>query len=648
MSYLKFDKTQLVNLEYSLNKEIVRSNRAGSYSHTTIVNCNTRKYHGLLVCPIDEIDGEKHVMLSSLDLTVIQHDAEFNLAIHKYPGDVYYPAGHKYIRDFEIGKVALTRYRVGGVVITRESILVEKEEQLILKYTLEEAHSPTTLRFKPFLAFRNIHSLSKANMYANTRVENVANGIKSRLYNGYPALHIQFSKKVEFVPAPDWNYNIEYSEEQARGYDYSEDLFVPGYFEMSIKTGESIYISASLHEAQPASLSKIYAKEVNSREERNNFHSCLKNAAKQFFVKKDKKTEITAGFPWFGTWGRDTFISLPGLTLFTDDEKVFKSVVDTMVDRMKNGLFPNMGSDSNPAFNSVDAPMWFFWALQQYINRHDSAAEMWERYGKTMKAILEAYRTGVSYNIRMHDNGLIWAGEQGHALTWMDAVVGGKPVTPRMGYDVEINALWYNAIRFCLDLAKLGKDTRFINTYKHLPELIEKSFLETFWDEEKGYLADYVDNEHTCWQVRPNQVIAASIDYDLIPNDIKQKVIEVVKNELLTPYGLRTLSPNDEHYEPVYEGDQPTRDKAYHNGTVWPWLLQPFCIAYIKLYKKSGVPLLKRIYEGFEPILTEYGVGSIGEIFDGNPPHKPRGAVSQAWSVAALITIEQLINDYDK
>jgi predicted glycogen debranching enzyme len=648
MSYLKFDKSQLVNLEYSLRKETIRSNRAGSYSSSTIIGCNTRKYHGSLVCPIDEIDGEKHVMLSNLDLTIIQHDAEFNLGIHKFPGEIYHPKGHKYVRDFEVEKVALTRYRVGGVIITKETVLVAKEEQLILKYTLEDAHSPTKLKFMPFLAFRNYHSLSKANMFVNTKSDAVPNGIKNRMYTGYPALFIQFSKKPEFISAPDWHYNIEYSEEQARGYDYSEDLFVPGYFELPIKKGETIYISASLKEAEPNTLAKKFAKELLDRRPRECFKDCLVNAAQQFVVKKDKKTEITAGFPWFGTWGRDTFISLPGLTLAIGDEKTFKAVVDTMVARMKDGLFPNMGSDSNPAFNSVDAPLWFFWSLQQFANCCENALEVWERYSKPMKAILDSYRNGSIFHIKMQDNGLIWAGEQGHALTWMDAVVQGKPVTARMGYDVEINALWYNAIQFSLELARLAKDSKFIGRWKNIISLIETNYVETFWDEEKKYLADFVDGDLKDWSVRPNQIIAAALDYSPISDDIKRSVIEVVKNELLTPRGLRTLSPNDARYEGIYEGNQEKRDGAYHQGTVWPWLLSPFCSAYLKIYKKSGIALMKQIYEGFEPDLIEYGVGSIAEIYDGNPPHQPRGAISQAWSVAALLMMGKMIDDLEK
>jgi predicted glycogen debranching enzyme len=648
MSYLKFDKLQLVNLEYSLKKEFIRSNRAGSYSSSTIIGCNTRKYHGLLVCPIDEIDGEKHVMLSNLDLTVIQHDAEFNLGIHKYPGEIYYPRGHKYVRDFEIEKVPLIRYRVGGVIVSKESVLITNEEQIILKYTLEDAHSPTIFRFKPFLAFRNFHSLSKANMFVNSRVENIPNGIRTRIYNGYPALHIQFSKKVEFLNSPDWNYNIEYAEEQARGYDYSEDLFVPGYFELPMKKGESVYISASLKANSPEKLSKIFTKEISSRIPRDSFKNCLINAAQQFIVKRDKKTEITAGFHWFGTWGRDTFISLPGLTLAINDEKTFKAVIETMVGRMQDGLFPNTGSDTNPAFNSVDAPLWFYWSLQQYAKYNSDPLSIWEKYSKPMKSILEAYRKGIAFNIKMQENGLIWAGESGHAVTWMDAVVNGKPVTPRIGYPVEINALWYNAIQFSLELARLGKDSNFISQWKNIPGLIEKNFIEMFWDESKGYLADYVDLEKKDWSVRPNQIIAASLEYSPISDDIKRSVIEVVKNELLTPRGLRTLSPNDTRYEGIYEGNQEKRDSSYHQGTAWPWLLHSFCLAYLKIYKKTGISFIKEIYNGFEQVMTEYGIGTISEIYDGNPPHQARGAISQAWSVAAVLQIGKMIEDFEK
>jgi len=641
MAYLKFDKTQLINLEYSLSKEYVRSNRAGSYSSTTLIYCNTRKYHGLLVSPVENLDGDRHVLLSSFDETIIERENEFNLGIHKYQGDIYSPRGHKYIRDFLADPIPTLVYRVGGVVMTKESLLVEKEEQLLIKYTINESDVRIRLRFRPFLAFRNMHTLSKANLYANTRIKFIANGVKSRLYDGYPFLHMQFSTKVEFIPAPDWYYGIEYNKELRRGYDYKEDLFVPGYFEMSARKGDVILFSASTTEARPDQLKRKFTLELGKRIPRDSFKNCLINAAQQFIVKKNKKTEIIAGFPWFGSWGRDTFISLPGLTLAIGDTQTCKDVLDTQVLKLKNGLFPNMGSEENPAFNSVDAPLWFFWAVQQYAREVKDFTLVWQDYGKAMKSILNEYRQGTSFGIVMHENGLIYQGHPGKALTWMDAVVNGKPVTPRMGYAVEINALWYNAVQFCLDLAKREKDNRFFKEWESMPVLIRDSFLNTFWDVKKGYLADVVDGNYKDWSVRPNQVIAASLEFSPVDTEIKKAVLNVVERDLLTPRGLRTLSPKNESYRGIYKGTQEQRDLAYHQGTVWPWLLEHFCEGYMNLHKESGIGFLERLINDFEPVMIELGIGTMPEIFDGDPPHRARGAISQAWSVAALLRIIQ-------
>ncbi|MBN2350097.1 MAG: glycogen debranching enzyme family protein [Bacteroidales bacterium] len=647
MSYLKFDKSQLINLEYSLNKEVIRSNRAGSYACTTIIVCNTRKYHGSLVVPVENFDGEQHVLLSTLDVSIIQNGQDFNLGIHKYQGDLYIPKGHKYVRDFEINSIPKLVYRVGGVVLTRESILVEKEEQILIKYTFVEADKTVKLRFTPFLAFRNIHSLSKVNMHANTKVKRIKNGVKSRLYDGYPYLNMQFSKTCEFIQMPDWYYNIEYLEEQKRGYDFKEDLFVPGYFEMSAKKGESIIFSASTREANPEALKRKFSLEHGKRVSKDNFRNCLINAAEQFFNKKGKKVEIIAGFPWFGSWGRDTFISLPGLSLSLGNTKLCKEVIDSMVAKLKNGLFPNMDNE-DPAYNTVDASLWFFWALQQYTKAIHSDVSIWTQYNKAIKEILNAYRKGTMFGIKMDANGLMYAGEPGRALTWMDAVVNGKPVTQRKGYPVEINALWYNAVVFSLDLAKQAGDNSFISKWKNLPPLIKDSFIKTFWDEKKGYLADVVDGDFKDWSLRPNQIIALSVDNSPVDDEIYEKVLRVVDCELLTPRGLRTLSPKNEHYIGVYEGNQEKRDSAYHQGTVWPWLIEHFCRAYIKKYKSSGVPFLKKIVADFEPVVNEHGLGTISEIYDGDPPHHPRGAISQAWSVAALLNVLKLIDDYSE
>jgi predicted glycogen debranching enzyme len=594
---------------------------------------------------MEHLDGDKHVLLSSLDVTIVHKHEEFNLGIHKYQGDLYHPRGHKYVQDFKIDTIPQTFYRVGSIRILRESVLVEKEQQILIRYTILEAEGSVKLKFTPFLAFRNIHHLSKANLHANTKVRHIENGIKTKLYDGYPYLHLQFSKSIEFVQVPDWNYNIEYLEEQNRGYDFKEDLFVPGFFETTVKKGESVIFSASTQLNKAASIKRKFASEADKRIPRTNYKNCLLHSAEQFIVKKQKKTEVIAGYPWFGTWGRDTFIALPGLTLTYGDTKTFLAIVDTMITKLKNGLFPNMGSDDDPAFNSVDAPLWFFWALQQYYEEQKPLKPLWEKYGGKMKSILSYYQKGTMHNIHMLDNGLIYAGENGKALTWMDAVVNGKPVTSRKGCPVEINALWYNAICFSLELAKEVNDNTFINKWKKWPGIIKESFHQAFWNETKGYLADYFDGDYKDWSIRPNQIIAVALKHSPVDNEIRNEVVETVRRYLLTPRGLRTLAPQNINYKGIYEGGQEQRDLAYHQGTVWPWLIEHYCEAYLSLHKKSGLAHIKKIIDDFEPVINEHGIGTVSEIYNGDPPHAPRGSISQAWSVAAILRI---INKVEK
>ncbi len=648
MSYIKFDKKQLINLEYSLTKELIRSNRAGGYSSKTIIGCNSRKYHGLLVVPQPKLDDNNHVLLSNFDETVIQHDTEFNLSIHKFPGGIYSPKGHKYITDFGMDPVPHTIYRVGGVILKREMVFSSSEDRIFINYTLVDAHSPTRLKFRPFLAFRNVHRLSKANVDVNKKYEEIPNGIRMSLYPGYSYLHMQFSKAPEYTHVPDWYYNIEYQKEMDRGYEYQEDLMVPGFFEVDIEKGETITFSAGTSEINPASIKKRYNSEIKSRIPRSNFENCLVNAAQQFIVRRGNRTEIIAGFPWFGRWARDTFIALPGLTLPLHDLKTFRSVVDTMLKDLKTPLFPNMGQLEGSIFNSVDASLWFFWALQQYVQATGHSEEIWKAYGKKMKMILDGYRKGCDFNIAMRDDGLIYAGEAGKALTWMDAVVNGNPVTPRIGLPVEVNALWYNAIMFSLELANQAHDTRFIHDWKDIGDKIPESFVNTFWDPSRKYLADYVNGDYKDWSVRPNMIIAASLAYSPINQEMKNEVLAVVKKELLTKRGLRTLAPKNIAYKGIYYGNQQVRDEAYHQGTVFPWLLGHFAEAYLRLFGKSGITYIKSLYSGFEEVMTEHGIGTISEVYDGDPPHKPGGAISQAWSVAELMRIHLLMREYLK
>ncbi|MDM8001945.1 MAG: amylo-alpha-1,6-glucosidase [Bacteroidota bacterium] len=641
MGYIKFDKAQVVNLEYSLTREILRSNRAGSYSSTTIVGCNTRKYHGWLVCPVDALGGDRHVLLSSVDTTVVSNGQSFNTGIRKYHGDHYSPKGHKYVEDFDIQDIPGMTYRVGNVIMKQERILVHYEEQLLIRYTIIDTDEPVKLQLRPFLAFRSIHQLTHANMWANTRTEPVPHGIKIRMYDGFPSLHMQLSCKSEFVPVPDWYLGVEYVEEQKRGYDYSEDLFVPGFFETTASKGDVIVFSVSTKEEKHAGLKAKFTRAIATKIPRSNFGNCLRNAAQQFIEKRGDDTNIIAGYHWFGSWGRDTFISLPGLALARTSEDLYAAVIDTQVRRMKGGLFPNMGDNDNPAFNSVDAPLWFFQALWNYGLE---PKETWKRYGSAMKDVLNAYRSGTSFGIHMRENGLIYAGAPGKALTWMDAVVNGVPVTPRDGYAVEINALWYNAVCYSLDCARGAHDRAFVKEWEKLPAIISSSFNETFWDEEHGYLADYVnDREKRNMQVRPNMVIATSLPYTMLSREQMKSILDVVNRILVTPRGLRTLSPSEEGYKGIYCGDQDTRDRAYHQGTVWPWLLGPFCDGWLRVYGEGGVSRVRKLIMGFEETLTEAGISTISEIYDGDPPHSPRGAISQAWSVGEILRIFTLL-----
>jgi predicted glycogen debranching enzyme len=644
MAYISFKKEELINLEFALGRELIRTNRAGSYSSSTIIGCNTRKYHGLLICPLPELDGERHVLLSNFDETIIQHGASFNLGIHKYP-QIFEPRGHKYLRNFSADPIPTLIYRVGGVVLKKEQILVNEEARIIIRYTLEDAHSATTLRFKPFLAYRSVHNTTRENLYANTKYQQIENGIKVKLYDSYPDLFMQFSKKADYVHVPHWYYNLEYIEDQKAGQDYQEDLFVPGYFEIPIKKGEQIIFSASINESTPKLLLNHFNKELKSRIPRDSFLNCLKNSAQQFIVKNGKTTKIVAGFPWFGTWGRDTFISLPGLTLSMNDTETFNKVMKTMGASLKNGLFPNIEDNKGAAYNTADASLWYFWSVQKYLETTGDYETVKKDYLPKMLEIFKAYLKGTKHNIRMETNGLIYTGEEGHALTWMDVVINKNPVTPRHGFAVEINALWFNAVSFLKNLAEKFELNEWLESYSNLNEQIQQSFIDMFWDNQKGYLADYTTYDFKDWKVRPNMLFAASLPYKVCNEDICKSILDKVQSYLLTTRGIRTLSPNDPDYKGTYEGNQIERDLAYHQGTAWPWLLGAFIEAYLNIYGKSGVHFTEKLISNFEAEMSNHGIGSISEIYSGDPPHTAIGAISQAWSVAELLRAIQLIEN---
>ena len=646
MSYLKFDKEQLINLEYSLNKEILRSNRAGAYISTTINGCNTRKYHGLLVCPIAKFGGEKHVLLSSLDETIIENGSEFNLGIHRYQGGTYEPKGHKYIRDVEFKKIPKITYRVGSVVLTKQQLLVENEQQILIKYTLVESAKPVKLRFKPFLAFRNIHQLSKANMYVNRKFSKVENGISMKLYDKYPNLFMQFSKKAEFIPVPDWYYNIEYIKELHRGYDYLEDLFVPGYFELPIKKGESIIFAGGTGEANPVSLKQRFTREESSRTERSSFLGSLDNAAEQFVMHKGNGTDIIAGFPWYDSITRQTFVSLPGLCLSLNDPKNCKNVLDTYKPFLKNGFFPDNIQQKNLTYCSADAPLWFIWTIMKYYKKYGHPKEIWKEYGGAIQEIVKAYKNSTLKYVGLTREGLVFAQKGNTPLTWMNSSVDGRPVVQRDGLAVEINALWYNAICFAAELAGFAGDQSFVENWKGMITKVGDAFLKTFWSEGHEHLADVVKDGKPDWSVRPNMVIAVAMDYSPLSVEQQKLVLSVAKQALLTKRGLRTLSPDHLRYKGAVEGGPNERELAIHQGAVWPWLIQFFVEGYLKIHKKGGLPFVKQLMEDFEDDMTEHCIGTMSEMYNGNPPHKAKGAISQAWSVAGVVYATHLIQNY--
>ena len=645
MSYLRFEKALMTNLEESLPRELLRTNRSGAYSCSTIVDCNTRKYHGLLVVPVPELDDENHVLLSSLDPTVIQHGAEFNLGLHKYQGNNYSPKGHKYIREFDCDKVPTTLYRVGGVLLKKEVVFQHYEDRILIRYTLVDAHSETTLRFRPFLAFRSVRQFTHENSVASREYQEVENGISTCMYAGYPDLYMQFSKENKFVFQPDWYRGIEYPKEQERGYASNEDLYVPGYFEMNIKKGETIVFAASTSEIKSRSLKALFDKEVSERAPRDNFFHCLVNAAHQFHRRESNDDRyIIAGYPWFKCRARDTFISLPGLTLSIEEDDYFELVMKTAMKGYYEFMEGKPVTVHIAEIDQPDVPLWAVWALQQYAKEKGKEACL-KKYGKFIKDVVMYVKCNHHPNLKLMPNGLLYTDGKDKAVTWMNSTANGHPVVPRTGYIVEFNALWYNALCFCASLCELAGKEKDQQQLLEAAELAKQSFLDTFLNE-YGYLYDYVDGKMIDWSVRPNMIFPVAFDYSPLSQDQKKRVLDICTRELLTPKGLRSLSPKSGGYNPVYVGPQSQRDYAYHQGTAWPWLGGFYMEASLKMYKRTRLSFIERQMVGYDDEMSCHCLGTISELFDGNPPFTGRGAISFAMNVAEILRALELLEKY--
>lgn len=645
MGYLKFEKALMTNLQDSLPRELLRTNRSGAYSCSTIVDCNTRKYHGLLVVPVPELDNENHVLLSSLDPTVIQHGAAFNLGLHKYHGGNYSPNGHKYIREFDCDKVPTTVYRVGNAVLKKEVVLQCYEERILVRYTLLEGQGTTLLQFRPFLAFRSVREFTHENAAINREYHNVENGIATCLYEGYPQLFMQFSKDNEFHYEPYWYRGLEYPKEQARGYYSDEDLYVPGYFEMKIKKGESIVFSGSTSEIKTSTLKRIFDNEVEFRPPRDNFFHCLVNAAHQFHNrKKNGDRYILAGYPWFKCRARDQFIALPGLTLSIEEQDYFELVMKTAERGLREFMQNEPLTVEIQEIEQPDVILWCIWAIQQYAKEAGKESCL-KLYGDFLRDMIAYIENGKHPNLFLHTNGLLYAEGKNKAITWMNGMIDGKPVNPRSGYIVEFNALWYNDIKFVAWLFSDTSETEYTAHLEEMASLCKDAFVATFLNN-YGYLYDYVDGKMVDWSVRPNMILAAAVDYSPLEQSQKKSVVDICTRELLTPKGLRSLSPKSGGYTPVCVGDQDHRTRVYHQGTAWPWLGGFYLEACLKLYKRTRLSFVERQLIGYEDEVTSHCLGTIPEYFDGNPPYSGRGAISFAMNVGEVLRTLALLEKY--
>ncbi len=646
----------------AIELEWLETNGLGGYASSTILNCHTRKYHGLLVANLITPPG-RYVLLSKFEDSLVGKTEEVPLSCHQYPG-VFFPPGEYCLKEFHAHPYPRFVYRKDGLSATKSIMLVREENTVLTRYEIGECGAHAVLRLRPFLAYREHHALSRQNHSLHVKTYAIKNGFTIQPYDGMPALFLQTNVKSSFFPAPVWYNNFEYAAEEERGYEWHEDLFQPGLMEIPVKKGSVVIVQASL-EISHGQLKKKWLSEESARndewgeqekivprftakEDRENMQSLLW-AGKQFLIRTPTgRPAIIAGYHWFGDWGRDTLISLPALTFFSGRPRQGIAILNSLAEYERNGLLPNCfaADEENNGYNSVDTPLWYFWAVQQMLRCTGDVDTVKSRMWPAMKNIIHNFLTGTIFNIHLNENGLLHAGNEGTQLTWMDASIQGNPVTPRWGCAVEINALWYNAVCFAAELAGRFDDSELSLT--DLETKIRRAFNDTFWIGSKSSLGDVFHDGGLDDAVRPNQILAVSLPYSPLDPDRWRGVVDIVRSELLTPFGLRTLSPADPRYEGHYGGDGISRDMAYHQGTAWPWLLSHFGEALLKTApdKNEARRFLHDYVRSFARVhLPMAGVGCVSEIFDGDQPQQPNGCIAQAWSTAALISLYFLISE---
>ncbi len=642
MALLKFNKSELVNLSYSLKREILSANKTGAYCNTSIVTCNTRRYHGLLAVTLDRFGGDKFLLLSSVDESLVVNGKRFNLGIHCY-GDIYEPRGHKYVVDFSADRVPQITYKVGDIVFRKSLLLAPDKDQLFIRYELLEAPATATLELRPFLAFRNIHALTHVNSDAVTTGMHVTNGMAYRMYANFPSLNLQMSDKdAKFAEAPCWYNNITYSDEYRRGFDCREDLMSPGQFLMKLRAGGSVILSASLREEDPGTFKRTFNSYYAKAGELTSYRDILVHNADLLITDHNGRKKINAGFSWMYTGLlRETLIALPGLTLYgLNSPETFEEILDNLIADEQERLFRRT--------TQVESPLFLAGVLQRYIEFGADEKAVWKKYGVIVRGILESYLPGERKEVSMQPNGLLWAQMDGVALSWMNAYIDGRAVTERAGYQVETNAFWYNSICFAIEMeSKYGsKRGKFVSFWSGIRDLVKANFQPMFWNEQRGCLADYVDNSGQNMDIRPNQLFAIWVKYSPVDEMLAPSILRVVDNELVTDRGIRTLSPRDIKYKGVYEGTQIERDLAYHQGCTRPFLLDAFVDLSFRIKGPAFFKKAEWLTEGFYQDLGKHGVGAFSELYDGDPPHEPHGAISSALSTAALLSVEYIKEKY--
>lgn len=632
------------SVEEASKFEWIETNGLGGWASSTVVGANTRRYHGLLVAAINPPVG-RMVMLSKLDETLIIGGSRFELSTNFYPG-VIYPEGFKHIKSFERNLFPEAVFEINDIKIRKIIAAINGENTTIITYEVLNADNEFEIELSPFVSGRDYHNLSHKNDSLNKDYLFKDSTLQLQLYESVPELFISIPGS-EFSETKDWYYNFEYPIEKYRGLDFKDDLYTPGNFRLKLQAGSKIGVIISTESTSLKNPFELFEKEKNRRElliaqQTDELLNTLTLAADQFIVKRgeDLKT-IIAGYHWFSDWGRDTMIALPGICLstgrFDDAKKILKAFAQSIDQGMLPNRFPDYGEA--PEYNTVDATLWFFLAVYRYYQQTGDLNFVKKEVLTVLKDIIEWHYMGTRYNIKVDEDGLLYSGQEGFQLTWMDARINDWVVTPRIGKPVEINALWYNALRIYSEFTSLAGNYEDSEKYRIEADKIFKIFTSTYWIEEKEYLCDNINKDYRDETLRPNQLFALSLPYQLIDKTKANKILKSIEENLYTPVGLRSLSPLHINYKPIYGGDQLSRDSAYHQGTVWSWLLGPYIDAIIRYNGLKGIEKAKRIIHSFKFHLMEAGIGTVSEIFDAEQPNSPRGCIAQAWSVGEILRV---------